>query len=146
MRPPLGAPGSPVVLVYASEGARQSRAGGDRGETSAGSRSILPRVRPRRAPLKRSCKLFTLGKNVAAIFAQIFALWWFTMEAKTLLNPRQLLTPEQAARRLAIKPATLAVWRCTKRYPLRFIRVGRSVRYDPRDIEKFLERNTESGQ
>ena len=68
------------------------------------------------------------------------------MEAKTLLNPRQLLTPEQAARRLAIKPATLAVWRCTKRYPLRFIRVGRSVRYDSRDIEKFLERNTESGQ
>jgi len=37
------------------------------------------------------------------------------------------------------------VWRCTKRYPLRFIRVGRSVRYDVADIERFINRNTEEG-
>ena len=58
---------------------------------------------------------------------------------------RELLNEREAAGRLGLKnPNTLAVWRCKKRYKLPFIRVGRYIRYDAKDIEKFLARNTES--
>jgi hypothetical protein len=41
-----------------------------------------------------------------------------------------------------VTPATLAVWRCTKRYPLRYIKVGSKVRYRLADIESFLALRT----
>ena len=44
------------------------------------------------------------------------------------------LTPRQAASELGVSPATLAVWRCHKRYPLRYIKVGSKVRYRLTDI------------
>jgi len=56
---------------------------------------------------------------------------------------RNLLTPEEAAARLGLKSAgTLAVWRCTKRYKLSWIRVGRLIRYDESEIERFLDQRT----
>jgi excisionase family DNA binding protein len=59
---------------------------------------------------------------------------------------RELLTPEQAAERLGLKNSnTLAVWRSEKRYPLPFIKIGRNIRYDAAEVEKFIERNTKSG-
>lgn len=54
----------------------------------------------------------------------------------------QLLTPVEAAQILAIDPETLNVWRCTQRYDLPYIKVGRLVRYKKTDIEKFIEANT----
>jgi excisionase family DNA binding protein len=56
-----------------------------------------------------------------------------------------LLTVKQAAHMLQVSTGTLDVWRCTKRYPLRFVKVGRSVRYRAADLEEFLNRRTESG-
>jgi hypothetical protein len=59
---------------------------------------------------------------------------------------RELLDEKQAAERLKLKNhKTLSVWRCTGRYDLPFIRVGRLIRYDAADIEKFLRRNTTKG-
>lgn len=57
----------------------------------------------------------------------------------------QLLRPDEAARLLGVSPGSLAVWRSTKRYPLRFVRVGRHVRYRMSDIAAFLELRTEPG-
>lgn len=60
----------------------------------------------------------------------------------------KLLTESQAAEILCVQPHTLAVWRCTNRYPLKYVKVGRSVRYRLNDIEDFLEARsgTHSGE
>lgn len=59
---------------------------------------------------------------------------------------RELLDTRQAAERLGLKNhGTLEVWRCTGRYDLKFIRVGRLIRYDAAEIERFLKRNTTGG-
>lgn len=50
-------------------------------------------------------------------------------------NP--LLTPQQVAERLGVSTTTLATWRCTKRYPLAYVKVGRLVRYRAGDVEAF---------
>lgn len=53
-----------------------------------------------------------------------------------------LLTENEAAELLGIKPQTLSVWRCHKRYSLPFIRVGRRIRYRRSACERFLESRT----
>jgi Helix-turn-helix domain len=52
-----------------------------------------------------------------------------------------LLTPIQAAAILQVKPNTLAKWRVTGEGPA-FILVGRSVRYRPCEIARFIDRRT----
>ena len=52
----------------------------------------------------------------------------------------ELLTEAQAAAYLGLKnPKTLAVWRCTKRYPLTFVKYGCTVRYRRKDLDVFIE-------
>ena len=48
-----------------------------------------------------------------------------------------LLTPQDVADRLGVSTTTLATWRCTKRYPLTYVKVGRLVRYRLADVEDF---------
>ena len=51
-----------------------------------------------------------------------------------------LLSEAEAAVILGLKNAkTLAVWRCTKRYPLTFVKYGRTVRYRRKDLDAFIE-------
>jgi excisionase family DNA binding protein len=51
-----------------------------------------------------------------------------------------LLSTEEAARALRVSPSTLAIWRIRGRgCGLKFLKLGRSVRYAASDIEKFLE-------
>ncbi|PYT48529.1 MAG: hypothetical protein DMG44_14470 [Acidobacteria bacterium] len=59
--------------------------------------------------------------------------------ATSPINVPTLLTTEQAARVLGVKPQTLSIWRCKKRYGLRYRKVGGSVRYVMTDLLKFLE-------
>jgi hypothetical protein len=54
--------------------------------------------------------------------------------------PDELLDESAAAFLLAIKPATLRVWRSTCRYDLPYIKVGRLVRYRTSDLNAFVER------
>jgi excisionase family DNA binding protein len=54
----------------------------------------------------------------------------------------RLLTREQAAEVLSVKPQTLAVWACTGRYGLPHIKMGSSVRYRLSDLEKFIADRT----
>ena len=55
-------------------------------------------------------------------------------------DPKQLLTTEQAAEFLGLRPQTLALWRSSRRYELRFLKVGRLVRYRRADLESWLDR------
>jgi hypothetical protein len=48
-----------------------------------------------------------------------------------------LWTTSQAAAYLGFEPNTLAVWRCNKRYNLRPIKIGRTIRYCPTFIREF---------
>lgn len=48
-----------------------------------------------------------------------------------------LLTPQDVAVRLGVSTATLATWRCTKRYPLAYVKIGRLVRYRIGDVQAF---------
>ncbi len=58
-----------------------------------------------------------------------------------------LLTPNEAATLLGISPATLAVWRCTKRYHLRYVKVGKNVKYPADAIAAFIaERTIDAGE
>lgn len=54
-------------------------------------------------------------------------------------NGRALLTPEEVSALLRIPTATLAVWRSTGRVHLRFIKIGRAVRYQAADIYALIE-------
>lgn len=51
-----------------------------------------------------------------------------------------LLNREEAANYLGVSPSTLANWACTKKYQIKFIRVGRSVRYRQSDLDAFVLR------
>lgn len=58
------------------------------------------------------------------------------MEQSTPADP--LLSEQQAAQQLGVKPATLQIWRSTKRYALAYIKVGRLVRYRQSALQAFL--------
>jgi excisionase family DNA binding protein len=63
------------------------------------------------------------------------------MEIKT--RPADpLLTDQQAAKLLGIKPSTLQIWRTQRRYSLPYVKVGRCVRYRRSAVEAFIEQRT----
>lgn len=49
-----------------------------------------------------------------------------------------LFTREQAAQYLGVTARTLAVWACTKRYNLPFVKVGRLAKYRKADLDAFI--------
>lgn len=66
------------------------------------------------------------------------------MDATTTVEriaPPGLMTTEQAAAYLAIKPATLQVWRSTNRRKLAYIKIGGQVRYRREDLDRFITDN-----
>ena len=52
-----------------------------------------------------------------------------------------LLNTEQVAELLGLKPHTLAVARCEGSLKIPYFKIGRSVRYQRSDIEKYLSAN-----
>ncbi|WP_373650585.1 helix-turn-helix domain-containing protein [Schlesneria sp. DSM 10557] len=58
------------------------------------------------------------------------------------MSLKSLLNEDEAAELLAVKPQTLAVWRCRGMNNLKFVKVGRAVRYRLSDIEEWLEQRT----
>lgn len=50
-----------------------------------------------------------------------------------------LMDRKTAAKYLCVSAGTLAVWDCTKRYELRPLKVGRSVRYRKSVLDSFIE-------
>lgn len=56
-----------------------------------------------------------------------------------------LLSNDQAAGYLGVTPGTLEVWRCTGRYQIAFIKVGRLVKYRREDLDAWLQQRTVAG-
>jgi hypothetical protein len=54
----------------------------------------------------------------------------------------QLVKRSEAAKFLGVAPQTLAVWACTKRYALPYVKVGRLVKYRLVDLENFIASRT----
>jgi predicted DNA-binding transcriptional regulator AlpA len=54
-------------------------------------------------------------------------------------NHDQLFNRKEAARYINYSYGTLAVWDSTKRYDLKPIKIGRSVRYRRSSLDAFLE-------
>jgi hypothetical protein len=48
----------------------------------------------------------------------------------------------QAAEHIGVTPRTLEVWRCTKRYQIPYIKVGRLVKYRKSALDAFLAQRT----
>lgn len=68
-----------------------------------------------------------------------------TQSVTDAAGDQELITEEAAAVVLGVKPGTLQVWRCTKRYPLTYVKVGRLVRYRRADLQAFLQARTMGG-
>ncbi|MDA0780698.1 MAG: helix-turn-helix domain-containing protein [Rickettsiales bacterium] len=51
----------------------------------------------------------------------------------------ELLTPKEVSKMLGVTESTLNVWRCTKRYPLNYVKIGFHVRYRKDDVMNFIE-------
>lgn len=62
------------------------------------------------------------------------------MSANVIQLPR-LISREEAAEALGIRPQTLACWATNRRYGLPFVKIGRRVMYRLADIERFIEAN-----
>jgi predicted site-specific integrase-resolvase len=56
----------------------------------------------------------------------------------SLSSGGRLLSPIRVAEILGVSVDTLAVWRCTQRYPLPYVKVGRKVMYRREDVERFI--------
>lgn len=56
--------------------------------------------------------------------------------------PSPLFSPNEAAEYLGVDPKTLCVWRCTKRYRLPYVKVGRNVRYRLSDLQAWIDSRT----
>jgi len=54
----------------------------------------------------------------------------------------KLNAPRATADRIGVSPGTLAVWRCTARYPLAYVRIGSRIFYTDEAIEKFIRSRT----
>lgn len=56
-----------------------------------------------------------------------------------ILDPADLLTPEQAAQLLGLSDRTLATWRSTGRHSLPYIRVGGRIRYSKAALTAWFQ-------
>jgi hypothetical protein len=52
----------------------------------------------------------------------------------------ELFTPKQTAVALHVSVGTLAIWRCRRRYPLKYVKIGGKVFYRLSDINSFIEK------
>jgi excisionase family DNA binding protein len=58
------------------------------------------------------------------------------------MNVERLLTPKETADLLGVAETTLAIWRCTRRVVLPFVKIGKFVRYKPDDVSAFVAERT----
>lgn len=53
-----------------------------------------------------------------------------------------LLSEQQVAEQLGVKPSTLQVWRSNRRYGLAYVKVGRCVKYRASAVQAFIDSRT----
>lgn len=64
------------------------------------------------------------------------------MATEALASGGALMSAEEVSALIGVSIQTLAVWRCSGRYALPFVRAGRRVRYRRSDVEAWLSRRT----
>lgn len=64
------------------------------------------------------------------------------MNTSKYIGLKNLLTRQEAATYLGCKPNTLALWKCTKRYSLPYVKIGKNIRYKLSDLREFIDKNT----
>jgi len=58
------------------------------------------------------------------------------------LHPQSgLMSRREAASYLGVTEQTLAIWKCTGRYSLPCVKIGRLVKYRQSDLDAFISRN-----
>ena len=62
------------------------------------------------------------------------------------ITPKQpgnpwLLSRSEAAEYLGISKQTLAIWNCTGRYRVPYVKIGRLVKYRKMDLDAFINNN-----
>ncbi len=62
------------------------------------------------------------------------------------MTNKRLLTREEAAEYLATTAGTLAVGACRKTLPIPVVKMGRAVRYDIEDINRYIEEHKQNKQ
>ena len=63
-------------------------------------------------------------------------------DAGSIANHESLLDSPEAAAYLGVLPHTLEVWRCTQRYYIPYIKVGRRVKYRRSELDSWLVSRT----
>lgn len=53
-----------------------------------------------------------------------------------------LLTRKEAAAYLGVTTQTLAIWKCTGRYSLPVVKIGRLAKYRKSDLDAFIQSRT----
>jgi excisionase family DNA binding protein len=53
----------------------------------------------------------------------------------------ELLSRSEAAAYLGIAKQTLAIWKCTKRHTVPYVKIGRLIKYRKVDLDKFIADN-----
>jgi excisionase family DNA binding protein len=61
------------------------------------------------------------------------------------LTNSKLYTSDEAAAFLGLSRETLSLWRCTQRYNLPFVKIGRLVKYKEADLLAFVESRRHTG-
>ena len=61
------------------------------------------------------------------------------------LDEKTLLTRKEASLILGVKSSTLASWKCRKTHPLKFVKIGRLIKYQYGDLCDFIEKNKNEG-
>lgn len=56
----------------------------------------------------------------------------------------ELLSRREAAAYLGVSEQTLAIWKCTGRYQLQCVKIGRLVKYRRADLDAFIAKNIQS--
>ena len=57
----------------------------------------------------------------------------------------ELLTPRDAAKVLRTSYGPLAKWRSTRKYPLRYVRLGGKIYYKLSDVRAFIDARIDPG-
>ena len=66
---------------------------------------------------------------------------WVHQEVRVSSSAKPLepmLSPKQVSEYTGVPVTTLAIWRCTGRVNIPYVKVGRAVRYRREDIETYL--------
>jgi excisionase family DNA binding protein len=53
-----------------------------------------------------------------------------------------LLSRQQAADYLGVAVHTLAIWKCTRRHDLPYVKIGRLVKYKRSELDAFISKNS----